>query len=490
HITRALIDYMLWNHDDFCPILLDRLRPLVCEEELYTYKDNLLKGASLLILFKKCKDENLWEKALAELGSFKKDPLSYQIVNYCWKETTKNTLNPTIQKSVLSLAIELDALLEIIELLISLKADVNILRTGPSPFFIVFKKLLECKDSSKELLQNKMNLLLKSGACVNRSFFMGEEKEIKDHLKKLRIQSPHAPLLEAVIHNNLEMVNFLIAQGAYTLASDALCSALHLFTRKRGSIALIKALLTIDTNFNLPCILTGIPPLQTGIHLLARNDTIQGWKEIAELLCEKTDLNLRIQGATALDIAYGHNHTALVDILISKGAKNDQASTCQVQNPLIQAIISLSQAQSEETKKQTAEKIRKLAPREIEAKNFIIPMLTAINTLEIKAVELLLELGVPANLAFSEGIPDYGTFNSFLNFIIMSINLNKNSPHYSYIFEKMQPIISLLIQKGTPKERVNSEGKTPIEKARELGMSDLATYIDSCHSLKKESTLI
>ncbi|MBA3752527.1 hypothetical protein H0X06_07150 [Candidatus Dependentiae bacterium] len=490
HITRALIDYMLWNHDDFCPILLDRLRPLVCEEELYTYKGNLLKGASLPILFKKCKDENLWEEAFATLQSFKGDLLSYQIVNYCWEEATNDTLNPTIKKSILSLAVELDTPLQIIDLLITLKADVNILRTGPSPFFIVFKKFLECKDSSKEGLRNKINSLLKSGACVNHYFFTWEEKEIEVHLKKIQFQAPQSPLLEAVKHNDLEMVNFLIAQGAYTLACEAFFQGLIQFTRKKGSIPLIKALLNIDANFNIPCIGTGLPPLHSFISLLKTDHTVEEWKEIAELLCEKTDLNLRIRGATALNLAQGHNNTAFVDLLISKGAENDQESASLLQNPLVHALLSLAKTKSEETKEQIHEEIRKLAPHEIEIKNWIFPMQIAISTMQIKAVELLLELGIPADLSFSEEVPDYGTCSSFLHLIVMTINLTKNGLHYSYIFEKMQPLISLLIQKGAPKERVNSEGKTVIEKALELGMSDLATYIDSCHSLKKECTLI
>ncbi|MBA3752357.1 hypothetical protein H0X06_06240 [Candidatus Dependentiae bacterium] len=314
-LTRDLIDYMLWHYDDFEKPMLSKLHSVLCEEELTCYKESIDKGdtirmtllnqRSALLLGQQWEIADTWNFILQVLNNFtllsESDKTRfYQIVNYCWKETTSDLLNPILNKNILIESLLCDAPLEIISLLIKHGAQVNVFRSGPSPFFIVIHKLLTCtEEEKKEELQKKLDLLLKAGAFPHHCFIVKRELKYRNGRDSGSVirQTQVTPFLEALRHKNIQIARYLFDVGACSLPSDALVQAAEVYVQGDNDIFLeiFKAILTLKWDFTIPCVLTETPPLDQIVFREWNNCSpgmLQRLKSVIDLLKGNLETNI------------------------------------------------------------------------------------------------------------------------------------------------------------------------------------------------------
>ncbi len=239
-ITHTLIDYMIKHTRGFTSASLCQLLSVLDTDQVIIYRNNMMAGKKIHNIFKKCNKKRDWDEAVTRLNSLKTEPLSYQMVNFRWtEESTKyyksieigqstfiEDEDLLIQKNLLTEALSLDAPFCVIDLLIVLKADTNLIDSGPSALCIAVKKFLACKEEGiKKDLQVKIDCLMKADADKDYVYFtIIEGEKTFRHITNITPGNPFnrfkkeiiCPLTLAAQAYTIEKVLVLIELGVIT----------------------------------------------------------------------------------------------------------------------------------------------------------------------------------------------------------------------------------------------------------------------------------
>ncbi|MBA3751538.1 hypothetical protein H0X06_01885 [Candidatus Dependentiae bacterium] len=496
-IAHTLIDYMIRYTRGFTIASLDQLLSVLDTEKVTIYKNNMIAGKKIHDIFKNCKEKAEWTEALTTLNSLKTDPLSYQVVDSRWiddstKDKTILTVGQNnliqdedllIQNNLLTEALILDAPLTVICLLIDLKADPNLIHSGPSAVCVAMKQFLATKDEGlKKDLQEKIDCLVKAEGDLDYCYFVTLEAN------GIPFKAAICPLTMAVESCELEKVQFLIAQGVKNLIPDALLIAALSSLQQESFIEILKALLKTSSNVNACPRAFNLPILHTLISL-SQPTNIEKMIPVIDILLEKVDPEFRPSGgATALELALTLGNEKLSTHLQNKGASLPLATQLNPYSPLLQLLVKREKAEDEDIKKQLFAEYKNLITTfKLDIQSDFKLVLLAVQFLDFEVLAYLFEQGANANVSLSLETPTYGSISSFLHFMVA---IYKEVSVFMQIdTTKVKAIITLLIYNGAPKNMVNKEGKTVSEKAREFGFEEIATLIDSCIPLQEQPLL-
>ncbi len=490
-IAHSLIDYMRRYMKGFTLATLDHLFFVLDTEKVTIYKNTMSAAKKNHDIFKKGALKSDWNDALRTLQNLKIDPLSYHVVNFCWIEdptmdqTVFNAKNMLTQdedlireRNLLTEALSLDAPHAIISLLIELKADTNLIRSGPSALCIAVKKFLYCKkDSCTKDLQEKIDSLIDADANLDYYYFaLGTSDENK-------IKIAISPLTMAVNARNIKMVQFLITHGVKNLVPDALLSAALNSANNDSPTDIIKALLKISSDIDAPSKSFKVPVLHT---LISLSNPFNSEKMISvlDILLEKSDLEYRpMSGSAALELALTQGKEDLANFLRLKGACISHKTFVKVskERELLGIITNRGHVKDEDIEKQLLTKFKNLyATICADAKFDSKIVFAAIELLDSEIVAFIFEqrgvVDIPQSI---EKFP-YGSLPSWLFVLVALYEQMPRFLNYRHFYiHSVKAVVALLLDNKFQKNVVNNEGKTASEKARECGFEDLAACIDS-----------
>ncbi len=354
---------------------LDKISPLLNSTSFACVKNNLSTFTSLANLFTECSNiENVldqrnqrnnpsemlpiwWNLALKSLAAFKLRSLNNRAIDFYGIGTY---LSHPAKWTLLGWALAHNAPEDIIKSLITYSPSLNELHpTTPSPFLIVFQKLITCYRAYKELhsqegatsilmkqkmglrlsfLKERMAMLLEAGASIEIPYKAGERlitsllcaldsyPEILSYLleKKPRLNTP----LE------YEKIVALIRGGSETESLIA-----YLITRNNDELQPLLRMLIKQGSFSFPSSVS-FSPNGTTVLTGDQDGMIREWDaETGSLLQEfkkhapleiildrasALTINALHDGMTLLDIAVSNNvNFKIIDMLCSRGAQGN-----------------------------------------------------------------------------------------------------------------------------------------------------------------------
>ncbi|MBA3752546.1 hypothetical protein H0X06_07245 [Candidatus Dependentiae bacterium] len=152
------------------------ISPSLNKEGIGIFNKNRSSSDELLGIFKQCKQDNCWDKALTTLRDFKDRFLLQHALNHYWQDKWEDRLKGELicihpcKSTLLIYALDFGAPKKVIEFLVKEKslADQNYLNTPP-PFIVAFKKFFDY-NKQYELHGNKATL-----ASINQELNKLEE---------------------------------------------------------------------------------------------------------------------------------------------------------------------------------------------------------------------------------------------------------------------------------------------------------------------------
>ncbi|MBA3751540.1 hypothetical protein H0X06_01895 [Candidatus Dependentiae bacterium] len=497
-----LIEYMKKYTRDFTFACFNQLIPTLDPVEVTLYKNNMIVVKKIESIFQTCKDKGDWSESIIVLDGLKADPLSYQVVNFLWVEWSsrcEKTLTDGrsifvedddfhIQKNLLAQAVDLDAPQAIIDLLIELKADTNLIRSGPSALCIVMEKFFFCTDDSiKKDLQNKIDCLIKAGAHLDYSYYVKFDANINGKIDK----KVTCPLLMAVEAWNLEKVQFLLAQRVNNFIPDALFVAGVSYLYHDSCIDIFKALLKNSSD------ITSVPvsgpfnlPVLHRLISLSNSFNTEKIISLIEILLGKVDLEYRPNSEfSALELALSMGNEKLVAFLQNKGARmpNNSSINSYEQLQLLGLIAKRVETNDENTRKNLLKEFKKtFIALPLGVKIDFKVVFGATQSIDTDILTFLFEQGVSADVPYSFEMPVYEPLPSLLHYVVMRYTEDSSYRLLDAYKNDIKMLIFLLIHNEVEKNRVNRDGKTASEIVRKYGYEELASFIDMVYSVPED----
>lgn len=514
-----------YNRDE--QMIAQPLKPLLSQAKYNAYLQNNALFDVFITIIKACAEKQDWEEAFILLKQLQGKALKDYFSFCLWKD---NYLGSPAKKAVLNYAIELGSPNEFIKALIESGASLTGLPSQtPPPLLAACKKITDLKNPgisedleiissaplvelddkgkcSLDQLKALLTLLVESGAKVTDDFvFLNQPNPIKSSI---------SPIGWTILKQDKETLELLLKGKKLLLPNEFLLATVSFLSE--DSVVkeeLLKRVLEVSEKKDTQILFNVFSTSLHGILLNSNrvpNLVERVIKELSFLIDYGVDLNISIDGENnILDRAYDLKwDEKIIEFLTEKGAKkssielSDKAHK-EKEFALVANDVYLRGVKGGPVSKEeicSVLKDAKIMLPTIVMRMFGICANENINPNELwgvslesffnmamqvlssqEAYEFLFFLETFKPLSFS--YKGYGTITSVFHWIVASFNLIKVNHGQSIYDSEVKTkrdelclLLTKLVQSGI-KDDKTSEGKTAVERARELGLKEIADLI-------------